>query len=89
MSTATTRVFPPYGNGTEAPRTVEDLNEAKRKLRDQAVLDVEKAFLTEALRRNDYNVTRAAEQTGMQRTQFQALLRKYNLRIRDLMPGRE
>jgi hypothetical protein len=45
----------------------------------------EKAFLLEALRRSGYNVTRAAEQTGMQRTHFQALLKKQGIRLRDLI----
>ena len=52
-----------------------------------AVAGVEKAFLLEALRRNEYNVSRAAEDTGMQRTHFQALLRKHGLRIRDRAAG--
>jgi DNA-binding NtrC family response regulator len=68
------------------PQTAEELNELKKKLRDQAVLDAEKAFLVEALRRNDYNVTRAADQTGMQRSNFQALLKKHALRIKDQIP---
>ena len=72
-----------------APQTVEELNEMKRKLRDEAIVNVEKAFLLEALGRNDYNVTKAAEQTGMQRTNFQALLKKHGLRIRDLISGRQ
>ena len=66
------------------PRTLMDLNEARKKLRDEAVVDLERTFLLEALRRNDYNVTRAAEQVGMQRTNFQALLRKHGLRIHDI-----
>jgi len=68
----------------EVPRTAGELNELKKRLRDQAAAEVEKAFLVEALRRNDYNVTRAAEETGMQRTHFQALLKKQGLRLRDL-----
>jgi len=67
-----------------APRTAEELNELKKKLRDQAVAQAERSFLIEALRRNGYNVTKAAEQTGMQRSNFQALLAKYGLRIRDI-----
>ena len=66
------------------PKTVEDLNELKKELRDQAVAEIEKSFLLEALRRNDYNVSKAAKQTGMQRTNFQALLKKHNLRIKDI-----
>jgi len=70
---------------TPVPETAEQLNEFKRKLRDRATSSVEKTFLTEALRRNDFNVTKAAAQTGMQRTNFQALLKKHGLRIRDLI----
>ena len=69
---------------TPVPQTAAELNELKKKARDQAVADIEKAFLLEALRRNGYNVSRAAEQTGMQRSNFQALLKKHGLRIRDI-----
>jgi len=70
------------------PQTVQELNDQRKKLRDEAAAAVEKAFLMDALRRNDYNVTRAATQTGMQRSNFQALLRKHDLRIRDLIGRR-
>ena len=66
------------------PQTGDELNELKKKLRDKAIVEVEKSFLLEALRRNDYNVTKAANQTGMQRSNFQALLKKHDLRIRDI-----
>jgi len=72
---------------TSVPHTAEELNEVKKKLRDQAVAEVEKAFLLEALRRNEYNVSKAASQTGMQRSNFQALLKKYGLRLRDMAAG--
>jgi len=71
------------------PQTMEDLYARKKTLRDQAVADLEKVFLLEALRRNGYNVTRAADQTGMQRTSFQAMLKKHNLRIRDIVSERD
>ena len=70
-----------------APATVEELNEARKVARDQAVLRVEKAFLTEALHRNGYSATKAAADTGMKRPNFQALLRKHGLRIRDIAAG--
>ena len=77
------------GPVSAVPQTAQELNELKKELRDQAVVDAEKAFLLAALRRNDYNVTRAADQTGMQRSNFQALLRKHGLRIRDLIERQE
>ena len=70
------------------PQTAEELNDLRKTLRDQATAKIEKAFLMEALRRNDFNVTRAAAQTGMQRSNFQALLKKHGLRIKDIV-GRE
>ena len=67
------------------PQTAEELNNLRKVLRDHAAADIEKTFLLEALRRNDYNVTKAAAQTGMQRSNFQVLLKKHNLRIRDIL----
>jgi transcriptional regulator with GAF, ATPase, and Fis domain len=37
----------------------------------------------ETLRRNGSNVSRSAEETGMQRSNFQALMKKHNIRVRD------
>ena len=45
--------------------------------------DIEKDFVLEALRRNDWNVTRSAEETGMQRANFQALMKKHDIHLRD------
>jgi transcriptional regulator with GAF, ATPase, and Fis domain len=36
-----------------------------------------------ALKRNNWNVTRAAEETGMLRPNFQALLKKLKISIKD------
>ena len=36
----------------------------------------------EALKRNSWNVTKSAQDTGMQRSNFQALMKKYKIRIR-------
>jgi transcriptional regulator with GAF, ATPase, and Fis domain len=47
------------------------------------VEDIEKAFVLSALERHNWNVTRAAEEVGMLRPNFQALMRKYNLRVRE------
>jgi len=71
--------------GAFIPQTADDLNDLRKTLRDQAVARIERAFLTEALRRNDYNVTKAAARTGMQRSNFQALLKKHGLRIKDII----
>lgn len=61
------------------PHSVEELKEKKRQLREQAVDSLERAFVLDALNRNNWNITRAAEEVGMQRPNFQALLKKQGL----------
>ncbi|OGA16319.1 MAG: Fis family transcriptional regulator [Betaproteobacteria bacterium RIFCSPLOWO2_02_FULL_66_14] len=68
---------------SEVPRTGEDLKRIKKAAREKSVEHIEKAFVVEALKRNAWNVTRSAEDTGMQRANFQALMKKYEIRIRD------
>jgi DNA-binding NtrC family response regulator len=65
------------------PMTSEELKEIKKQLRERAVEEIEKAFVVKALERHNWNVTRASEDVGMLRPNFQALMRKYNLRARD------
>jgi DNA-binding NtrC family response regulator len=67
----------------EVPRTGEDLKRLKKIAREKSVEDVEKLFIQETLKRNGSNVTKSAEETGMQRSNFQALMKKYNIRVRD------
>ncbi len=68
------------------PKTSNELKEAKKRIREAAAEDLERVFIMQALARNDWNATRAAEDTGMQRTNFQALMRKYNIRLKDIHP---
>ena len=67
----------------QVPMTSENLKEIKKKIREKAVEEVEKAFVLSALERHNWNVTRAAEEVGMLRQNFQGLMRKYNLRARE------
>ena len=60
-----------------------ELKERKRLLREQAVVPLERAFLLSALARNDWNITRASEEVGMQRPNFQAMLKKLGISSRD------
>jgi two-component system response regulator PilR (NtrC family) len=64
------------------PLTSEELKEIKKHVREKAVEEIERAFVLNALERHQWNVTRAAEEVGMLRPNFQALMRKYNLRAR-------
>ncbi|RPI36294.1 MAG: sigma-54-dependent Fis family transcriptional regulator [Nitrospiraceae bacterium] len=63
----------------DVPRTVVELKEKKKNLRLRSVEEIEKTFVTEALRRNRWNISRAASEVGMQRTNFHALLKKYHI----------
>jgi DNA-binding NtrC family response regulator len=63
----------------EAPRTGEELKKTKKAAREKSVEAIEKSFILEALKRNDWNVTRSAEEAGMQRSNFQALMKKHNI----------
>jgi len=65
------------------PRNSEELKERKRQVRELAVEPVEKAFVLGALERNDWNITKAAKETGMQRPNFQALLKKLGISTRN------
>jgi DNA-binding NtrC family response regulator len=66
----------------QIPMTSDELKEIKKQVREKAVEEIEKAFVLNALERHQWNVTRAAEEVGMLRPNFQALMRKYNLRVR-------
>jgi DNA-binding NtrC family response regulator len=66
----------------QIPMTSEELKEVKKQVREKAVEEIERAFVLNALERHQWNVTRAAEEVGMLRPNFQAMMRKYNLRAR-------
>ncbi len=65
------------------PHSHEELKLKKRQLRVRAVESLERAFLLEALNRNDWSVTRAAKEVGMLRPNFQALLKKQGISGRE------
>ena len=71
----------------DVPRTGDELKQIKKIAREKSVENIEKLFVVEALKRNDWNVTRSAEETGMQRANFQALMKKYQIRIRGTEPN--
>ena len=62
------------------PSTNEELKRVKKEIRQKAVIKVEKNFVINALVENDWNVTRAAQNVGLQRTNFQALMKKHNIK---------
>jgi len=73
----------------DVPRTSEELKSIKKIARQKSVENIEKLFILGALKRNDWNVTASAEETGMQRTNFQALMKKYDIHIRGTVSGED
>ena len=73
----------------DVPRTNEELKSIKKIARQKSVENVEKLFVLGALKRNGWSVTEAARETGMQRSNFQALMAKYDIRIRKSAPSDE
>lgn len=64
---------------TSLPQTWEDFKRFKQQIRDSAVQQLERRFLVESLTRCQGNVSRAAEEIGIQRTNLHALMRKHGL----------
>jgi DNA-binding NtrC family response regulator len=71
----------------DIPRNIDELKERKRRLREQAVEPLERAFLLSALERNGWNITRAAEEVGILRPNFQAMLKKQGISTRHYSAG--
>jgi len=61
------------------PRNSEELKSLKKQIREASVQDLEKMFIAEALVRSDWNISKAAREVNMQRSNFQALMRKYGI----------
>jgi DNA-binding NtrC family response regulator len=74
------------GADLDVPRTSDELKRLKKLAREKSVEDLERSFVVETLARTGSNVTRAAEETGMQRSNFQALMKKHGIRVRDTGP---
>ncbi len=73
------RGAPPLAVAGPIPRTWDEFRKLKRQIKDRAVRELERRFLIEALERSGGNVSRAAEEVGIQRTNFHSLMRKYGL----------
>jgi DNA-binding NtrC family response regulator len=64
---------------SQLPQRWEAFKELKQQVRDAAGQELERRFLAEALERSGGNVSKAAKDMGMQRTNLHALMRKYGL----------
>jgi transcriptional regulator with GAF, ATPase, and Fis domain len=61
------------------PRTRRELMALKNRILEQTYGQIEKAFLIRALDASDRNITLAAENVGMKRSNFSALMKKHGL----------
>jgi DNA-binding NtrC family response regulator len=68
------------------PATNEDLKRVKKEIRQKAVRKIEKNFILNALEKSEWNVTRAAENTGLQRSNFHNLMKKYGITLQKRDP---
>jgi two-component system NtrC family response regulator len=62
------------------PQTSHELKHLKKEIRSRATAAVENSFLLQALEKNAWNVSQAARQVGLLRSNFQALLTKHGIR---------
>jgi len=65
----------------QVPLTADQLKKVKKELKQKAVEELEKEFILNALSSNNWSVSKSAQAVGMQRTNFYALIRKYNIKI--------
>lgn len=71
-----------YSYSMPIPQTNKEFLQLKKKLREQTTRELEREFILEALQRADWNVTKAAQAVGIQRTNLQAMMRKHGIRSR-------
>ncbi len=72
----------PKGMVDRIPLNTEELKEMKRHIREHAMESLESAFVNNALERSNWNVTRAAEQTGILRPNFQSMMKKLGISLK-------
>jgi DNA-binding NtrC family response regulator len=71
--------------GVRPPADREELKQMKKVAQQKAKGEIEKRFIIEALKQGGGNVMRSAEMVGMDRRQFQNLLRKYGISREDFL----
>jgi DNA-binding NtrC family response regulator len=62
------------------PKNIYDLNSFKKQIKESSIKEIEKLFVTEALLRNNWNISKASLDVSMQRSNFQALMKKYGIK---------
>ena len=73
------------GQGAKAPVDKEELKRMKKEAQQKIKEEIEKNFILEALRHGEGNVLRSAVKVGMDRRQFQNLIKKYGISKKDFL----
>jgi DNA-binding NtrC family response regulator len=63
------------------PETNDELKRIKLEIRQKSVQKIEENFIINALKKNNWNITRAARATGIQRPNFQNMIKKHGIQI--------
>jgi two-component system NtrC family response regulator len=63
----------------QTPKTLDELKAAKKKFLKVYFGKIEAAFLSQAISRADGNITLAAKNAGMQRSNFSAMMKKHGI----------
>ena len=67
----------------KVPADREELKQLKKQAQQKAKEEIEKSFVIEALKQGEGNILRSAERVGMDRRQFQNLIKKYGISRKD------
>lgn len=69
-----------FRSSSIVPKSSSGLKKLKKQIRESSIQEIEKLFILESLLRNDWNVSKAARDVDMQRSNFQALIKKYGIK---------
>ena len=75
------------GKETRVPVDKEELKRIKKEAQQKIKEEIEKEFIREALRQGEGNILRSAQRVGMDRRQFQNLIKKYGISKKDFSDG--
>jgi DNA-binding NtrC family response regulator len=70
---------------SKIPAHREELKQVKKEAQQKVKEEIERKFIVEALRQGEGNILRSAEKVGMDRRQFQNLIKKYGVSRKDFM----
>ena len=72
--------YPPNFAHIEAPQTYEELKQKKKEIKNEAYTELEINFLTGALEKNGWNVSKTAAAVGIDRRLLQNMMKKHGIK---------